>query len=60
MVNVGQNWIASERITLLEFMLGLHGGAFCLALAWLLFRHFNVSWKNILAMPKLHTREARI
>jgi lipopolysaccharide export system permease protein len=57
MVNVGQNWIASERTSLPEFMLGLHGGAFCLALAWLLFRHFNASFKNMLAMPKLHRAE---
>jgi lipopolysaccharide export system permease protein len=54
MINVGQNWIASERISLFEFMVGLHGGAFCMALAWLLFRHFNASWKNILVTSKIY------
>jgi lipopolysaccharide export system permease protein len=57
MVNVGQNWIASERTTLPAFMLALHGSAFCLALTWLFFRHFNWSWKNLMAMPKLKSIE---
>ena len=57
MVNIGQNWITSERTTLPAFMLALHGSAFCLALTWLFFRHFNWSWKNLLAMPKLHKIE---
>jgi lipopolysaccharide export system permease protein len=58
MVNVGQNWIASERTSLPAFMLALHGGAFCLALIWLLFRHFNGSWKSLLSMPNSHRTEA--
>jgi lipopolysaccharide export system permease protein len=57
MVNVGQNWIASERTSLPAFMLALHGGAFCLALIWLLFRHFNGSWKSLLSMPNSHRTE---
>ena len=52
MINVGQNWIASGRTTLPSFMLSLHGGAFCLALGWLLIRHFNVSWQSIFPMPQ--------
>ena len=58
MVNVGQNWIASERTSLPAFMLALHGGALCLALIWLLFRHFNGSWKSLLSMPNSHRKEA--
>ncbi len=58
MVNVGQNWIASERTSLPAFMLALHGGALCLALIWLLFRHFNGSWKSLLSMPNSHRTEA--
>jgi lipopolysaccharide export system permease protein len=57
MVNVGQNWIASERVNMSAFMLALHGSAFCLAITWLLFRHFNLSWRNLLAMPKLQRIE---
>ena len=60
MVNVGQNWISSERTSLPAFMLSLHGGAFCLALSWMLFRHFNLSWKNFFAMPKLLTNKGGI
>jgi lipopolysaccharide export system permease protein len=48
MVNVGQNWIASGRSTLPSFMVMLHGGAFVFAICWLLVRHFNVSWRNLL------------
>jgi lipopolysaccharide export system permease protein len=48
MVNVGQNWIASGRTSLPVFMLMLHGGALLLALSWLTFRHFNLSWRSLL------------
>ncbi len=48
MVNVGQNWIASGRTTLPAFMLMLHGGSFVVALCWLMFRHFNLSWRSLL------------
>jgi lipopolysaccharide export system permease protein len=47
MINVGQNWIASGKSTFPALMLSLHGGAFCFAMAWLLFRHFNLSWRNL-------------
>ena len=38
LIGVGQNWIASQRIGLLPFLLLLHGGIFVLAAAWLLAR----------------------
>jgi lipopolysaccharide export system permease protein len=47
MINVGQNWIASGKSTFPALMLSMHGGAFCFAMAWLLFRHFNLSWRNL-------------
>jgi len=58
MVNVGKNLIASERVNMSAFMLALHGSAFCLALTWLLFLHFNLSWKNLLPMRKLQSIES--
>ena len=51
MVNVGQNWIISGKTTFPALMLGLHGGAFCFAMAWLLFRHFNLSWRHLWFLP---------
>lgn len=39
MINVGQNWIASGKMQLLPFMLGLHGGMALLAVLWLGWRH---------------------
>lgn len=39
LLNLGQSWIASGRVGLPAFMLGLHGGALALALIWLAVRH---------------------
>ncbi len=60
MVNVGQNWIASGRTTMPTFMLSLHGGAFVLALSWLLIRHFNLSWRNLWSMPQRSAFEVKV
>ena len=51
MVNVGQNWIGTGKTEFTTLMIGLHGGAFCLAMAWLLFRHFNLSWRHLWYFP---------
>ena len=48
MVNVGQNWIAAGKTTLPVFMLSLHGSVLVFALAWLSFRHLNLSWRIFL------------
>jgi len=58
MVNVGQNWIASGKTSLPAFMLSLHGSAFCLALAWLLFRHFHLSWHSLFPVAKIRKTES--
>jgi lipopolysaccharide export system permease protein len=58
MVNVGQNWIASGKTSLPAFMLSLHGSAFCLALAWLLFRHFHLSWHSMFPVAKIRKTES--
>jgi lipopolysaccharide export system permease protein len=48
LVNVGQNWIAAGKTTLPVFMLSLHGSVLVFALAWLSFRHLNLSWRIFL------------
>ena len=39
LLGLGQNWIASGKVQWEIWMVGLHGGAFALALAWLAWRH---------------------
>jgi lipopolysaccharide export system permease protein len=46
MVNIGQSWINNGRIGFAPWMLGLHGGMFSLAMAWLWARHRNWSWRS--------------
>ncbi|MFM1817506.1 MAG: Lipopolysaccharide export system permease protein LptF [Pseudomonadota bacterium] len=47
MINVGQNWIASGKVPLLHFMLGLHGGILVLALTWLGWRHRQLHLRDL-------------
>lgn len=48
LVNVGQNWIQSGRTGFGTYMLILHGGAFGLALLWLMARHAQWHWRHLL------------
>ncbi len=57
MINVGQSWISSSRVSFSGFLLALHGGVFLLALAWITARHFNLSWRSLLRRP-MSTRRA--
>ena len=59
MVNVGQNWIAAGKITLPVFMLSLHGLAFGFAISWLMIRHLNLSWRNLLPVGQIQTKSSQ-
>ena len=48
LLNLGQNWIASDKIGFLAYNLLLHGGMLALGLAWLAKRHYNWHW----ALPR--------
>lgn len=48
LLNVGQSWISTGRMDAATYMLGLHGGFFLLAVSWLTFMHFNLSWRFLL------------
>ena len=48
LLNLGQNWIASGQVGFSEFLLGLHGGVFLLALLWLAHRHNNWDLRQLL------------
>lgn len=41
LLNLGQNWIAQEKIGFAAFLLALHGGVFALSVLWLAARHNN-------------------
>ena len=49
LINLGQNWIASEQVGALEYMLGLHGGALAVGALWVTKRHNN--WSLRLRAP---------
>ena len=57
MVNVGKNWIAAGHTSLFAFMITLHGAVFIFGVSWLMIRHFNLSWRNLLPKPKSAARE---
>jgi lipopolysaccharide export system permease protein len=52
-LNLGQNWIASEKIGFAEFMLVLHGGVFLAGLSWLVLRNNNSSLMNWQILSRL-------
>jgi lipopolysaccharide export system permease protein len=41
LLNLGQSWVATGRVGLLPFMIGLHGTVLALSLLWLAKRHHN-------------------
>jgi lipopolysaccharide export system permease protein len=49
LLNLGQNWVASNLVSLGAFMLLLHGSVFMLASLWLLKRHHNISLRGWLS-----------
>jgi lipopolysaccharide export system permease protein len=50
LLSLGQNWVASQQLSFVGFMLGLHGGVAVLAVLLLLKRHHN--WHLRLPKPK--------
>jgi lipopolysaccharide export system permease protein len=52
MINVGQSWVSSGKVSFASLMLGLHGGVFFLALLWITIRHANLSWRHLLPVKR--------
>jgi lipopolysaccharide export system permease protein len=46
LLNVGQSWISTGRVSTLDFVFGLHGGVLAISLTWLFLRHTHWSWRN--------------
>jgi len=57
LLNLGQNWIASGKLSLIGFMLALHGGVALLAVLWLLRGHNNWHWRQLIG-PRPASAEA--
>lgn len=52
-INLGQSWISAGKVQFLPFLIALHGGVLCAALAWLTIRHNNWTWRQMLKLsPK--------
>ena len=56
MINVGQSWIGSGKVSFSGLLLGLHGGVMVAALLWIAVRHHNLSWRQL--MPVRRTTPA--
>jgi lipopolysaccharide export system permease protein len=50
-INLGQSWISSGKVQFIPFLIALHGGVLCAALAWLTVRHNNWNWRQLLRSP---------
>ena len=59
LLNLGQNWIASGQVGFSEFLVGLHGGVFVLALLWLAQRHNNWDLRQLLGRRSFNAEKAQ-
>lgn len=59
LLNLGQSWVAAGQVTLLAWLIGLHGGVLAVAMAWLIARHQGWSWRSWLSR-RPHHREASV
>ncbi len=47
-INLGQSWISANKVQFIPYFIVLHGGVFLLAITWLMVRHNNWSWRQLL------------
>ncbi len=52
LINLGQSWIVSGKVGGVQYMLGLHGGIFVLAVIWLTLVHNNWSLAHFLSVRR--------
>lgn len=60
LLNLGQNWIAAEKIGFGQFMLVLHGSVLALGLLWLAKRHNNWNWGFMPGLSALRQRKSKL
>jgi len=63
LLNLGQNWIANEKVGFVAYNLLLHGGMLAAGLLWLAKRQYNWSWRvrpaSLLQARRRTQQEAR-
>lgn len=59
MLNLGQSWIVSGKMTFAGFLLALHGGALVLGLFWLAKGHNNWHWRTLTGSRSALLRRSR-
>ena len=47
-INMSQSWVGSGKFQFLPLLIVLHGGVFVIAMTWLMFRHNNWSWRQLI------------
>jgi lipopolysaccharide export system permease protein len=52
-INLSQSWVAAGKASFLAALLYLHGGVFALAMAWLIIRHNNWSWRRLFSLARI-------
>ncbi len=57
LLNLGQNWVASNLVSLGTFMVLLHGSVFAMASMWLLKRHHNISLRGLIAARRARSTD---
>jgi lipopolysaccharide export system permease protein len=53
LINIGQGWINNGRVSFWTLIIFMHGGMTCLAIALLLIRHNNWSWRQLFTFGKV-------
>jgi lipopolysaccharide export system permease protein len=57
LLNLGQNWITTGKLSFSVFLLSLHGGALVLGLVWLAKGHNNWHWRRMAGWWPASTRK---
>jgi len=58
LLGLGQNMVASGKLSFTQLMLGLHGSVFVLALLVLAKSHLNLQWREMLGWSLLRRKAA--
>ena len=51
-INLGQSWISAGKVQFTPYLVALHGGVFLVAMGWLMMRHNNWRWQQLLPSRK--------
>ncbi len=51
-INLGQSWISAGKVQFIPYFIVLHGGVFAVAMSWLMGRHNNWNWRQLLPSSK--------